>query len=251
MNVAAADMDGGGRCAWERATAAYLDGELDADASGAFESHAKECAPCAAALREQRRLLCLLDNAFDETFERKVALPPDFTRVVKARAQTDMSGVRAPRERTISLKICVGLACAIFALLGAPSLDALAGTTPFYVLLFALAYTRIPTTVLEAAELEGMSPYAVWRRVALPLARPAVVAVATLSFVYYWSTFMDPLTLVASPRHWPVSLGLRNLAEMEAALYPIYLAGAVIATAPAVLAFLVGQRSFFASVEQR
>ncbi|MFW5474684.1 carbohydrate ABC transporter permease [Knoellia sp. CPCC 206450] len=131
------------------------------------------------------------------------------------------------------------------------ALLALAGTTPFYVLLFALACSRIPTSVLEAAELEGMSPYAVWRRVALPLARPAVVAVATLSFVYYWSTFMDPLTLVASPRHWPASLGLRNLAEMEAALYPIYLAGAVIVTAPAVLMFLVGQRAFFASVEQR
>lgn len=131
------------------------------------------------------------------------------------------------------------------------ALLALAGTTPFYVLLFTLAYTRIPSTVLEAAELEGMSPYAVWRRVALPLARPAVVAVATLAFVYYWSTFMDPLTLVASPRHWPVSLGLRNLAEMEAALYPIYLAGAVIVTAPAVLVFLVGQRAFFASVVKR
>ena len=126
MNVAAADMHEAGRCEWERSVAAYLDGELDADASGAFEAHAKECAPCAAALREQRRLLCLLDNAFDETFERKVALPPDFTRVVKARAQTDMSGVRERRERTISLKICVGLACAIFALLGAPSLEALA-----------------------------------------------------------------------------------------------------------------------------
>ena len=119
-------MHDAGRCEWGRSVAAYLDGELDAASSGAFEAHAKECDICAAALREQRRLLCLLDNAFDETFERKVALPPDFTRVVKARAQTDMSGVRERRERTISLKICVGLACAIFALLGAPSLEALA-----------------------------------------------------------------------------------------------------------------------------
>lgn len=131
------------------------------------------------------------------------------------------------------------------------ALLALAGTTPFYVLLFALAYARIPTSVLEAATLEGMSPYAVWRRIAFPLVRPAAVAVAALSFVYYWSTFMDPLTLVASPRHWPVALGLRNLSEMEAALYPIYLAAAVIATAPALLAFLVSQRAFFASVVKR
>lgn len=130
------------------------------------------------------------------------------------------------------------------------ALLALAGTTPFYVLLFALAYSRIPATLLEAATLEGLSPYAVWRRIALPLARPAAVAVAALSGLYYWSTFMDPLTLVSSPGNWPVALGLRNLSEMEAALYPIYLAAAVLVTAPALLAFGLAQRSFFSSVER-
>jgi multiple sugar transport system permease protein len=130
------------------------------------------------------------------------------------------------------------------------ALLALAGTTPFYVLLFALAYSRIPASLLEAATLEGLSPYAVWRRIALPLARPAAVAVAALSGLYYWSTVMDPLTLVSSPGNWPVALGLRNLSEMEAALYPIYLAAAVLVTAPALLAFGLAQRSFFSSVER-
>jgi multiple sugar transport system permease protein len=130
------------------------------------------------------------------------------------------------------------------------ALLALAGTTPFYVLLFALAYARIPAALLEAATLEGLSPFAVWRRVAFPLARPAAVAVAALSGLYYWSTFMDPLTLVSSPGNWPVALGLRGLSEMEAALYPIYLAAAVVATAPALLAFGAAQRSFFSTVER-
>ncbi|MGW5049508.1 ABC transporter permease subunit [Actinokineospora sp. NPDC004072] len=128
------------------------------------------------------------------------------------------------------------------------ALLALAGTTPFYVLLFALACSRIPAHLVEAAALEGMSPLAVWWRVALPMTRPAVVAVAALSGLYYWSTFMDPLTLVSSPANWPVALGLRGLSEMEAALYPIYLAAAVVVTAPALLAFGIGQRSFFSSV---
>ena len=131
------------------------------------------------------------------------------------------------------------------------ALLALAGTTPFYVLLFALAFSRIPTSVLEAATLEGLSPYAVWHRIALPLARPAVVAVAALAFLYYWSTFMDPLTLVSSPDNWPLALGLRGLADMEAALYPVYLAAAVLVTAPALIVFAAAQRSFFSSVEHR
>lgn len=130
------------------------------------------------------------------------------------------------------------------------ALLSLAGTTPFYVLLFALAYSRIPSSLLEAAVLEGLSPYAVWRQIAIPLARPTVVAVAALSGLFYWSTFMDPLTLVSSPANWPVALGLRSLSEMEAALYPIYLAAAVIVTAPALIAFCIGQRSFFSTVER-
>lgn len=112
------------RCEREGTTAAYLDGELEAASAAGFEAHAKDCARCAGALSEQRRLLCLLDNAFDETFERKVALPADFTRVLKARALTDMSGVRERREGAISLKICLALVGAICALLGAPAFDA-------------------------------------------------------------------------------------------------------------------------------
>ncbi|MDT5296376.1 MAG: hypothetical protein QOJ76_3256, partial [Acidobacteriota bacterium] len=80
-------------------TAAFLDGELDADASDGFDRHARNCAVCRQALLEQRRLLCLLDTAFDGTFEKRVALPEGFARRLKAHAQNDMSGVRERGER--------------------------------------------------------------------------------------------------------------------------------------------------------
>ena len=127
------------------------------------------------------------------------------------------------------------------------ALLSLAGTSPFYVLLFALACSRIPSTLLEAAALEALGPLAVWRRVALPMTRPAAVAVAVLSGLYYWSTVMDPLTLVSSPSEWPVALGLKGLSEMETALYPLYLAAAVLVTVPALLAFVLGSRSITAA----
>jgi anti-sigma factor RsiW len=116
--------DTGPQCPQTTLSAAYLDGELDAAAAEEFERHARECAACSASLLEQRRLLCLLDTAFDETFAKKVALPQDFTRQVKARARSDMSGLRAARERRLALKICAALAVAAFALLGFASLDA-------------------------------------------------------------------------------------------------------------------------------
>ena len=122
---------------------------------------------------------------------------------------------------------------------------ALMATTPFYVLLFALVYVRIPKSLYEAAELDGMSPLTVWRRVAFPLGKPAVFAVAVLAFVWHWSNFFDPLIYLSSEENYTLPMGLRGLGALEPRLYPLVLAGSVIAAAPAVLAFLAAQRAFF------
>ncbi|HST52739.1 MAG TPA: zf-HC2 domain-containing protein [Pyrinomonadaceae bacterium] len=114
----------GAQCPQTTLTAAYLDGELDARSSEEFEGHARSCPRCSAALLEQRRLLCLLDGIFDQTFEKRVALPANFTRELRARAQNDMSGVRGRGERRLALKICAALGLAAFALLGFAALDA-------------------------------------------------------------------------------------------------------------------------------
>ena len=114
-------------CAKAALTAAFLDGELDAAAAEEFERHSRVCPECAAALLEQRRLLCLLDSAFDRTFEKRVQLPEGFTRHLKARAQNDLSGVRDASERRRAFKICAALGTAAFALLGFAAFDAVTG----------------------------------------------------------------------------------------------------------------------------
>jgi anti-sigma factor RsiW len=113
------------QCPRTSMTAAYLDGELDPAACAEFDEHARACPDCSAALLEQRRLLCLLDTAFDKTFEKKLELPDGFTRQLKARAQNDLSGVRDAGERRRALKICAALGAAAFALLGYAALDVL------------------------------------------------------------------------------------------------------------------------------
>ncbi len=53
---------------------------------------------------------------------------------------------------------------------------AVMGTSPFYVLLFYLAFARVPRDLYESARLDGANPLQVWYWLALPLARPAVLA---------------------------------------------------------------------------
>lgn len=104
------------RCQLEE-VAAYLDGELTGAGMDQFEEHLKSCADCATELRAQRQLLCTLEVAFNGT--RSFNLPHNFARVVTARAESDLSGMRNKHERRRAAKLCAGLALVSFALLGA------------------------------------------------------------------------------------------------------------------------------------
>jgi predicted anti-sigma-YlaC factor YlaD len=97
--------------------AAYLDGELSGETLRNFEAHLKACRECAGELRIQRQLLCTLDAAFNDSNSFK--LPHDFTRVVTAHAESDLSGMRRKGERRRALQVCAVLALVSFALLGA------------------------------------------------------------------------------------------------------------------------------------
>ncbi len=97
--------------------AAYLDGELAGVSLETFEAHLKICPACVAELRAQRHLLCTLDLAFNES--RLFELPHDFTRVVAAHAENDLSGMHKGSERRRAVQLCAVLALLSFALLGA------------------------------------------------------------------------------------------------------------------------------------
>jgi multiple sugar transport system permease protein len=121
---------------------------------------------------------------------------------------------------------------------------ALIGITPFYVLLYYWSFRRLPAELFEACRLEGMGPLTVWWRVAMPLVRPVTVAVCALAFVDTWSNFTEPLIYLVDERSFTVPLGLRSLATVDRSNYPLFLAGAVTATAPVIGAFLYIQRFF-------
>jgi multiple sugar transport system permease protein len=121
---------------------------------------------------------------------------------------------------------------------------ALIGMSPFYVLLFYWGFRRIPSELFEACRLEGLSPFTVWRRIALPLARPVTVAVAVLAAVFTWSNFLDPLIYLFDEDNFTLPLGLRSLAQVDRQDFPLLLAGAVTATVPVIAAFVYVQRFF-------
>jgi len=103
--------------------AAYVDGELDAGLTLLFEQHLESCASCRAELRAHRMFVCQLDAALTDSGQ--IPVPPGFSKMVAARATSDMRGVRTPSEHRKALSICLVLALGGFALIGAAARDAL------------------------------------------------------------------------------------------------------------------------------
>lgn len=103
--------------------AAYVDGELEADVTELFEDHLESCAPCRSELRAHRLFVCELDAALTDSGE--IPVPAEFSRMVAARASSDMRGVRTRSEHRKALGICLILALGGFALLGGTARDAI------------------------------------------------------------------------------------------------------------------------------
>jgi multiple sugar transport system permease protein len=132
--------------------------------------------------------------------------------------------------------------------LWAVTLPAFMGSSPFYVLLFYWSFVRVPVELYEAARLEGAGAFRIWASIAMPISKPAIVAVAVLSFVFYWSNFIDPLLYLNDQRNYPLSIGLQFLQQMQPTAFPLLMAGAVLITIPVIIMFMLAQKFFLQDV---
>lgn len=115
------------------------------------------------------------------------------------------------------------------------------GTTPFYVLMFYRAFRRIPAALYEAARLDGAHVGQMWWLVAWPLVRPTAVAVAMLSFLFYWGDFVSPLLYLQGDDLATLPLALQLLQQMSRSDWPLLMAAAVLTTAVPILLFILIQ----------
>ncbi len=112
----------------------------------------------------------------------------------------------------------------------------------FFIFLFRQWFRTLPDHVFESAELDGASPFQAFRHIALPLARPAVAAVAVFAFVGAWNDFLGPLVYLRSPESFTVSVGMATLEGVYVRSPQNTVAMSLIALIPPVLVFIVAQR---------
>jgi multiple sugar transport system permease protein len=132
------------------------------------------------------------------------------------------------------------------------------GGGAFNIFLMRQFFTSIPMDLVDAARIDGCSHLGIWRRIMLPLAKPAVTVITVLTFQGVWNDFFGPLVFLNSRSNFTLALGLQ-LFQLQASssasdygevgLFPAMMAACTLVTLPVIIVFVFAQRYFVEGIQ--
>ncbi|MBO3749771.1 carbohydrate ABC transporter permease [Streptosporangiaceae bacterium NEAU-GS5] len=120
----------------------------------------------------------------------------------------------------------------------------------FSIFLLRQFLVTIPREYSDAAKVDGCGEFRTLMRVVLPMARPAIAAVALFQFFYCWNDYYGPLLYVGTtPDNWTLSVGLATFRAVHRVQWNLTMAATVLAMAPVIIVFFFAQRVFIEGVK--
>jgi multiple sugar transport system permease protein len=106
----------------------------------------------------------------------------------------------------------------------------------------------LPFDLIEAARVEGVTEWQIFRHVVMPLMRPAIAALSVLIFTFIWNDYFWAMVLTTGADTQPITAGLNSLNGQWIAAWHLVSAGSILAALPPVLMFFAMQRHFIAGL---
>lgn len=120
---------------------------------------------------------------------------------------------------------------------GAPSVFATFVMRQFFI--------ALPVELEEAARVDGLGRFKIFWTIALPLARPALAAVAIFTFLHSWNLYLEPIVFISSPDMFTLPQALTQFTDAYGgAMWNIQLAAATMTAIPVLVVFVIAQRQF-------
>lgn len=109
-------------------------------------------------------------------------------------------------------------------------------------------FLALPKELEEAGKMDGLSRFGVWWKIALPMSRPALAAVAIITFLHSWNLFLEPLIFLSSLEKFTLPLALSNFNDSYGLpLWNLQLAATSLAVVPILIIYLIAQRQIIES----
>ncbi|HTR52057.1 MAG TPA: sugar ABC transporter permease [Kofleriaceae bacterium] len=113
---------------------------------------------------------------------------------------------------------------------------------PFCVWTLKGYFDTLPRELEEAARIDGASPWLIFRRIILPLARPGIAVTALFSFMTAWNEFIMAFQFMTSESQFTLPVLIQSSATEHTADYGLFAAGAIVTSLPVMIAFYALQR---------
>ena len=118
----------------------------------------------------------------------------------------------------------------------------------FFIFLLRQFFRGLPPELADAARIDGAGEFRLFWQIMLPLARPALMVTAILSFWWTWHEFFAPLIYLSDRAQYPLSLGLFAFRAQHTTEWGLLMAAATLATLPLVAIFGLAQRHLLAGI---
>ncbi len=116
---------------------------------------------------------------------------------------------------------------------------------PFFIFLLRQFFLTIPRELDDAARIDGCSWFGIYRRIMLPLIKPALIVTVIFSFTWTWNDFLTPLIYLGAREKYTLTLGLRYFQSQYGMRYIRQLmATSTISAVPTLLLFFLCQKYF-------
>jgi multiple sugar transport system permease protein len=122
---------------------------------------------------------------------------------------------------------------------------------PSYIFLLRQFFMTLPKEIEEAARIDGANTFQIYWNIMLPLVRPALLAIAVLSFIGNWNNFMGPLIYLNSGEKYPLIMALKFFEQSlskEAPLFHYMMAMTTMMSFPLLVLYFLMQRTLIEGI---
>lgn len=110
-------------------------------------------------------------------------------------------------------------------------------------------YLNIPSSLEEAAMLDGCGRFRIFTHLFLPLSKPPFVVMGITAFLAYWNSYVWPIMTITSPERYVLQQYLTTFRSERTSELGLLMAGSALAAAPVVILFLVFQRQIIGNIK--
>lgn len=104
-------------------------------------------------------------------------------------------------------------------------------------------FLSLPRELEDAAMIDGLGRFGIFWRIALPVSRPALGAVAIISFLYSWNSFLEPLVFINDLKLFTLPLALNNFTDSYGLpIWHLQLAATTLSVVPILVVYVLAQK---------